>query len=92
VVADLARVPAAAVVVTFTAAAMTCSLATLRRTILRRTHQITERIQPLGALSASTPSLTRATATNDLGQQELGSVATGDDRVTTPPERSEWRH
>jgi lysophospholipase L1-like esterase len=49
VLADLARVPAAAGVVTFTAGGNDLLLGDLLGTILRRTHQIAERIQPLGA-------------------------------------------
>jgi lysophospholipase L1-like esterase len=49
VLADLARVPAVAGVVTFTAGGNDLLLGDVPRTILRRTHQIAERIQPLGA-------------------------------------------
>src|ERR671933_2886043 len=49
VLADLARAPAAADVVTLTAGGNDLLTGDLPRAILRRLHQIARRIQPLGA-------------------------------------------
>ena len=62
VLADLVRAPAASDVVTLRAGGNDLLGGVLPRAILRRLHQIAERIQPLGARSSSTPSTTRATA------------------------------
>jgi hypothetical protein len=63
VLADLARAPAAADIVTLTAGGNDLLCGDLPRAILRRLHEIAQRIQSLGALSSSTPSTTQATAT-----------------------------
>src|SRR5919204_2217134 len=64
VLADLGRAPAAAGVVTLTVGGNDLLGGDLPRAILRRLHQIADRIQALGALvSSSTPSTTQATAT-----------------------------
>jgi lysophospholipase L1-like esterase len=50
VLADLTRAPASADIVTLTAGGNDLLAGELPRTILRRLHQITQRIEPLGAL------------------------------------------
>jgi lysophospholipase L1-like esterase len=63
VLADVARAPATADVVTLTAGGNDLLGGALPRAILRRLHQIARRIQPLGARVIVNTSTTRATAT-----------------------------
>jgi lysophospholipase L1-like esterase len=72
VLADLARAPAAADVVTLTAGGNDLLLGHLPRAILRRLHQIAQRIQPLGNRVIVNTIYDPSDGDNDLGRRELG--------------------
>jgi lysophospholipase L1-like esterase len=72
VLADLARAPAAADVVTLTAGGNDLLCGALPRAILRRLHQIGERIQPLGARVVVNTIYDPSDGDNDVGRRELG--------------------
>src|SRR5829696_7916677 len=72
VLADLARAPAAADFVTLTAGGNDLLLGHLPRAILRRLHQIAERIQPLGACVLVNTVYDPSDGDNDVGRRELG--------------------
>jgi lysophospholipase L1-like esterase len=72
VLADLARAPAAADLVTLTAGGNDLLFGELPRTILRRLHQITRLIQPLGARVVINTIYDPSDGDNDLGRRELG--------------------
>jgi lysophospholipase L1-like esterase len=72
VLADLAAAPRAADVVTLTAGGNDLLGGDLPRAILRRLHQITERIQPLGARVIVNTVYDPSDGDNDLGRRELG--------------------
>jgi lysophospholipase L1-like esterase len=72
VLADLARVPPVADVVTLTAGGNDLLLGGLPRTILRRLSQITERIQPLGARVVVNTVYDPSDGDNEVGRRELG--------------------
>jgi lysophospholipase L1-like esterase len=72
VLADLARAPAAADVVTLTAGGNDLLGGDLPRAILRRLHQIAERIEPLGARVVVNTIYDPSDGDNDVGRRELG--------------------
>jgi lysophospholipase L1-like esterase len=72
VLADLARAPAAADVVTLTAGGNDLLAGELPRAILRRLDQIAQRIQPLGARVVINTVYDPSDGDNDLGRRELG--------------------
>jgi len=72
VLADLTRAPTAADVVTLTAGGNDLLLGRLPRVILRRLHQIAERIEPLGARVVVNTIYDPSDGNNELGRQELG--------------------
>ena len=72
VLADLVRAPAAADVVTLTAGGNDLLGGVLPRAILRRLHQIAERIQPLGARVVLNTIYDPSDGDNDLGRRQLG--------------------
>ena len=72
VLADLVRAPAAADVVTLTAGGNDLLGGVLPRAILRRLHQIGERIQPLGARVVINTIYDPSDGSNDVGRRELG--------------------
>ena len=72
VLADLARAPAAADVVTLTAGGNDLLGGDLPRGILRRLEQIAERIQPLGARVIVNTVYDPSDGDNDVGRRELG--------------------
>jgi lysophospholipase L1-like esterase len=72
VLADLARVAAAADVVTLTAGGNDLLLGDRPRAILRRLHLIAERIQPLGARVVLNTVYDPSDGDNDVGRRELG--------------------
>ncbi len=72
VLADLARAPAAADVVTLTAGGNDLLGGVLPRVILRRLHQIAGRIQPLGARVVISTIYDPSDGDNDIGRRELG--------------------
>lgn len=72
VLADLARVPAAADVVTLTAGGNDLLGGDLPRAILRRLHQIAQRIEPLGARVVVNTVYDPSDGDNDVGRRELG--------------------
>jgi lysophospholipase L1-like esterase len=72
VLADLARAPAAADVVTLTAGGNDLLGGAFPRTILRRLHLIAEQIQPLGARVVVNTVYDPSDGDNDLGRRELG--------------------
>src|SRR5207247_10139759 len=72
VLADLARAPAAAEFVTLTAGGNDLLLGSLPRAILRRLHQIAQRIQPLGARVVVNTVYDPSDGDNDVGRRELG--------------------
>ncbi|MFL5958695.1 MAG: SGNH/GDSL hydrolase family protein [Gaiellaceae bacterium] len=72
VLADLAGAPAAADFVTLTAGGNDLLDGDLPRTILRRLHQIAERIQPLDARVVFNTVYDPSDGDNDLGRRELG--------------------
>ena len=72
VLADLAAAPAAADVVTLTAGGNDLLGGDLPRAILRRLHQIAERIEPLGARVIVNTIYDPSDADNDVGRRELG--------------------
>ncbi len=71
VLADLARAPAAADVVTLTGGGNDLLLGDLPRAILRRLHQIAEWIQPLGARVVLNTVYDPSDGDNDVGRREL---------------------
>src|SRR5919202_6497756 len=71
VLADLARAPAAADVVTLTAGGNDLLSGDLPRAILRRLHQIARRIQPLGARVVVNTIYDPSDGDNDVGRREL---------------------
>jgi lysophospholipase L1-like esterase len=71
VLADLARAPAAADIVTLTAGGNDLLGGDLPRAILRRIHQIAERIQPLGAHILLNTVYDPRDGDNDVGRREL---------------------
>jgi lysophospholipase L1-like esterase len=71
VLADLARAPATADIVTLTAGGNDL-LGGDPRAILRRLHQIAERIQPLGARLVVNTIYDPSDGDNDVGRRELG--------------------
>ena len=70
--ADLARAPAAADVVTLTAGGNDLLGGDLPRAILRRLHQIAERIEPLGARVVVNTIYDPSDGDDELGRRELG--------------------
>jgi lysophospholipase L1-like esterase len=72
VLADLARAPAAADVVTLTAGGNDLLGGDHPRAILRRLHQIAQRIQPLGARVVVNTVYDPSDGDNDVGRRELG--------------------
>ena len=72
VLADLARAPAAADVVTVTAGGNDLLSGHLPHAIVRRLHQIAERIQPLGARVVINTIYDPSDGNNDVGRRELG--------------------
>jgi lysophospholipase L1-like esterase len=72
VLADLARAPAAADVVTLTAGGNDLLGGDLPRATLRRLHQIAQRIQPLGARVVLNTVYDPSDGDNDIGRRELG--------------------
>jgi lysophospholipase L1-like esterase len=72
VLADLARAPAAANVVTLTAGGNDLLGGEHPRAILRRLHQIAARIQPLGARVVVNTVYDPSDGDNDVGRRELG--------------------
>ena len=72
VLADLARAPAAADVVTLTAGGNDLLLGDLPRVILRRLHQIAHGIRPLGARVVVGTIYDPSDGDNDVGRRELG--------------------
>jgi lysophospholipase L1-like esterase len=72
VLADLARAPAAADVVTITAGGNDLLSGERPRAILRGLHQIAERIQPLGARVVINTVYDPSDGDNDVGRRELG--------------------
>ena len=72
VVADLARAPAAADVVTLTAGGNDLLGGDLPRAILRRLHQIAQRIQPLAARVVVNTIYDPSDGDNDVGGRDLG--------------------
>ena len=72
IVADLARAPAAADVVTLTAGGNDLLGGDLPRAILRRLHQIAQRIQPLAARVVVNTIYDPSDGDNDVGRRELG--------------------
>jgi lysophospholipase L1-like esterase len=72
VLADLARAPAAADIVTLTAGGNDLLGGDLPRPILRRLHQIAQRIQPLGARAVINTIYDPSDGDNDVGRRELG--------------------
>jgi lysophospholipase L1-like esterase len=72
VLADLTRAPAAADVVTLTAGGNDLLGGDLPRAILRRLHQVAQRIQPLGARVVVNTIYDPSDGDNDVGRRELG--------------------
>jgi len=72
VLADLTRAPAAADVVTLTAGGNDLLGGERPRAILRRLHQIAERIQPLGARVVLNTIYDPSDGDNDVGRRQLG--------------------
>jgi lysophospholipase L1-like esterase len=72
VLADLARAPAAADIVTLTAGGNDLLGGDLPRRILRRLHQIAQRIQPLGSRVVVNTVYDPSDGDNDVGRRELG--------------------
>jgi lysophospholipase L1-like esterase len=72
VLADIARAPAAADVVTLTAGGNDLLLGDPPHVILRRLHQIAQRIQPLGARVVVNTVYDPSDGDNDVGRRELG--------------------
>jgi lysophospholipase L1-like esterase len=72
VLADLARAPAAADVVTVTAGGNDLLGGHLPHAIVHRLHQIAERIQPLGARVVINTIYDPSDGNNDVGRRELG--------------------
>jgi hypothetical protein len=72
VLADLAGAPAAADIVTLTAGDKDLLGGDLPRAVLRRLHQIAERIQPLGARVVVNTVYDPSDGDNDVGRRELG--------------------
>jgi lysophospholipase L1-like esterase len=72
VLADLARALGAADVVTLTAGGNDLLGGELPRAILRRLHQIAQRIEPLGAHVVISTVYDPSDGDNDLGRRELG--------------------
>ena len=72
VLADLARAPAAADVVTLTAAGNDLLGGEPARAIVRRLHQIVRRIQPLGGRVVMNTIYDPSDGDNDVGRRELG--------------------
>src|SRR5262245_66278461 len=72
VLADLARAPAAADVVTLTAGGNDLLGRNLPGAILRRLRQIAERIQPLGGRVVVNTIYDPSDGDNDVGRRELG--------------------
>jgi lysophospholipase L1-like esterase len=70
--ADLARAPATADVVTLTAGGNDLLGGDLPRAILRRLHQIAQRIEPLGARVVVNTIYDPSDGDNDVGRRELG--------------------
>jgi lysophospholipase L1-like esterase len=72
VLADLARAPGAADLVTLTAGGNDLLSGDLPRAILRRLHEIAQRIEPLGARVVVNTVYDPSDGNNDLGRRELG--------------------
>jgi lysophospholipase L1-like esterase len=72
VLSDLARAPAAADVVTLTAGGNDLLGGDLPRAILRRLHQIAQRIEPLGARVVLNTIYDPSDGDNNVGRRELG--------------------
>jgi lysophospholipase L1-like esterase len=72
VLADLARAPAAADIVTLTVGGNDLLGGDLPRAILRRLDQIAERIQPLGSRVVVNTVYDPSDGDNDVGRRELG--------------------
>jgi lysophospholipase L1-like esterase len=72
VLADIARAPAAADIVTLTAGGNDLLLGDLPRAILCRLHQIAHEIQPLGSRVVVNTVYDPSDGDNDVGRRELG--------------------
>jgi lysophospholipase L1-like esterase len=72
VLADLARAPAAADIITLTAGGNDLLGGDLPRAVLRRLHQIAHRIQPLGARVVLNTIYDPSDSDNEVGRRELG--------------------
>ena len=72
VLVDLARAPTASDVVTLTAGGNDLLLGDLPRAILRRVHQIAQRIEPFGARVVVNTLYDPSDGDNDVGRRELG--------------------
>jgi len=72
VLADLARAPAAADVATITAGGNDLLVGDLPRAILRRLHQVAQRIEPLEACFVINTIYDPSDGDNDIGRRELG--------------------
>jgi lysophospholipase L1-like esterase len=72
VLADLARAPAVADIVTLTAGGNDLLCGDLPRAILRRLHEIVQRIQPLDARVVVNTIYDPSDGDNDVGRRELG--------------------
>jgi lysophospholipase L1-like esterase len=72
VLADLARAPASADVVTLTGGGNDLLAGDLARTILRRLHQIARRIEPLGGRVIVSTLYDPSDRDDDVGRRELG--------------------
>lgn len=72
VLADLARAPAAADVVTLTAGGNDLLLGDRPRAILRRLHQIAQEVQTLGGRVVANTIYDPSDGDNDVGRRELG--------------------
>jgi lysophospholipase L1-like esterase len=72
VLADLARAPAAADIVTLTAGGNDLLGGELPRSILRRLHQIAQRLEPLGARAVVNTIYDPSDGDNGVGRRELG--------------------
>ena len=72
VLADLARAPAAADVVTLTAGGNDLLAGDLPRAIVRRLHEIADRLEPLGGRVLVNTIYDPSDGDNDVGRRELG--------------------
>jgi hypothetical protein len=92
VLADLARAPATADVVTLTAGGNDLLGGELPRAILRRLHQIAQRIRPLGARAIINTIYDPSDGDNDLGRRELGLSRLATIELAKAAEHCQSRH